>query len=96
MSSLVIVVDIETRPGAAEAFARLIAVNAAASRTEPGCRQFDVCLDPAAPSRVFLYEIYDDDAAFEAHMQAPHYLEFAAAAKPLLESLTVRRLRRAG
>jgi len=93
VSKLVILVEIATKPGAAEAFAGLIGANARASRTEPGCRQFDVCTDPSAPDRVTLYEIYDDDAAFEAHLRAPHYLEFAAAAKPLIETITVRRLR---
>jgi (4S)-4-hydroxy-5-phosphonooxypentane-2,3-dione isomerase len=96
VSKLVIAVDIVTRPGAAEAFAALIGTNAAASRTEPGCRQFDVCTDPAATDKVFLYEIYDDDAAFDAHLHTPHYLEFAAAAKPLIDSIAIRRLRLAG
>lgn len=93
MTNLVIVVDIVTHADAAQEFAALIAANAAASLTEPGCRRFDVCTDPAAPERVLLYEIYDDDAAFDAHLRAPHYLQFAAAAKPLIASITIRRLR---
>ena len=96
MSRLVIAVDIVTKPGAAAAFSAVILTNARASRTEPGCRQFDVCTDPAAPDKVFLYEIYDDEAAFDAHMRAPHYLEFAAAAKPLNDTIAVRRLLLAG
>ncbi len=93
MSKLVILVEIATKPGAAPAFDGIIVANASASRGEPGCRRFDVCSDPAAPDRVTLYEIYDDEAAFEAHMRTPHYLEFAAAAKPLIDSIAVRRLR---
>ena len=93
MSKLVIVVDIVTKPGAAEAFGGLIRANAkAAVRDEPGCRQFDVCVDPKAADQWFLYEMYDGEAAFDAHMQAPHYLKFAAAAKSLIETITIRRL----
>jgi quinol monooxygenase YgiN len=28
---------------------------------------------------VFLYEVYDDEAAFEAHTESQHYARFAAA-----------------
>ena len=45
---------------------------------EPGCRRFDVCTDPDAPQRVFLYEIYDDRAAFEAHLESDHFKAFDA------------------
>jgi quinol monooxygenase YgiN len=92
MSALVVLVEIALNDGAAEAFAPLIRANAAASLTEPGCRRFDVCTDPAESGRVVLYEIYDDEAAFQAHMRTPHYLDFAVSAKPLIASLGVRRL----
>lgn len=60
--------------GQMEAFLPLIQKNAQSSvRDEPGCRQFDVCTDPDRPGQVFLYELYDDEAAFEAHQEMPHY-----------------------
>ncbi|HZQ98882.1 MAG TPA: putative quinol monooxygenase, partial [Chloroflexota bacterium] len=40
---------------------------------EPGCRRFDVIQDDADPNRIYFYEVYDDDAAFQAHTQAPHF-----------------------
>lgn len=40
---------------------------------EPGCRRFDVVQDDADPNRIYFYEIYDDDAAFQAHLKAPHF-----------------------
>lgn len=62
-------------PGKMEAFMPHILNNARCSvRDEPGCRQFDVCTDPDQPNTVFLYELYDDLAAFEAHQTMPHYL----------------------
>lgn len=60
--------------------------NAAASvRDEPGCLVFDVLHDRSEPDLVWLYEVYVDEAAFEAHMRTPHYL----ASRPLVEPLIV-------
>jgi quinol monooxygenase YgiN len=33
-----------------------------------------------------LYEIYDDEKAFEAHQQTPHFKKYLAEAVPLLAS----------
>ena len=45
-------------------FIPLMLENARVSReTERGCRQFDVCRDPAQSESVFLYEVYDSRAA---------------------------------
>ena len=66
--------------GQAAAFLPLMLDNARASlRKEPGCRQFDVCTDPDAPDTVFLYELYDDRAAFDAHLASPHFRAFDTA-----------------
>jgi quinol monooxygenase YgiN len=43
---------------------------------EKGCRQFDICVDPAERCRVFLYEIYTDKAAFDAHLKTEHFKAF--------------------
>lgn len=45
---------------------------------EPACRRFDVLLDPNDPSRACLYEIYDDEAAFDTHLKTRHFLAFDA------------------
>ena len=49
---------------------------------ESDCLQFDVCRDRENPERVFLYEIYADRAAFDAHLQTPHFLEFDRTVTP--------------
>ncbi len=51
-------VDIRIKPESVDAFMAKLAANAADARTEPGCRQFDVLVDPADPAPVMLYEIY--------------------------------------
>ncbi|MCR9125796.1 MAG: antibiotic biosynthesis monooxygenase [Rhodobacteraceae bacterium] len=62
-------------------FLPLIVANARASRdTEAGCHRFDVATDPGRPDEVFLYELYTDRAAFDAHMQTDHFRSFDGAA----------------
>lgn len=53
---------------------------------ESGCHQFDVCFDPTDRSRVFLYELYTDKAAFEEHLKTGHFLNFDATVKDWLIS----------
>lgn len=53
---------------------------------EKDCLQFDVCRDRKNRERVFLYEIYSDRAAFDAHLQTPHFLDFDKTVAPWTES----------
>jgi quinol monooxygenase YgiN len=39
---------------------------------EPGCLRFDVAQSLDDPAEVWLYEVYEDPAAFETHRLAPH------------------------
>lgn len=57
---------------------------------EPGCKRFDVCVDPKSPARVFLYEVYDDEPAFQAHLESRHYAAFSETIEPWLVSKSVR------
>jgi quinol monooxygenase YgiN len=64
--------------------------NARASKAlEAGCRQFDVCFSEDDPANVFLYEVYDDRAAFEAHLSTGHYKVFDAAVREWVMSKRV-------
>ena len=91
----VIVVDFKIKPEHTAAFREAITVNARASvADEPGCSQFDVCADPQDGTRIFLYEIYDNLAAFEAHLRTPHYAVFDKLSAPMVEAKTVSKLLR--
>jgi quinol monooxygenase YgiN len=79
-------VDIHIKPENVDAFMAKLAANAADARTESGCRQFDVLVDPADRTHVMLYEIYDDEKAFQAHQQTAHFKRYLAEAVPLLAS----------
>lgn len=74
------------KPGSRETFLHAMAANAAASvAEEPGCLTFDVLCDRSDPDLVWLYEVYSDEAALDAHMQTAHFL----ASRPLVEPLIV-------
>ena len=78
----VVTVVFRAKPEFRAQFRAAMLENAAASRTdEPGCRQFDVC-ESADGSTIFLYEIYDDEAAFKAHLATAHYQRFNASVTP--------------
>ena len=90
MSPYVIVVDFRINAGAKPEFRRLIDVNARAScRHEPGCRRFDVLEFPDDADRILLYEIYDDRAAFDLHVQSAHFQSFNKASAPLVREKKV-------
>ncbi len=90
-----LVVEFRIHAAFIEAFEQAIVENARASReTEPGCRQFDVCRDPADAALFFLYELYDDEAAIEAHLATPHFQQMNAATASWVESKKVGRYTR--
>ncbi len=94
MDGFVILARFRIAPGARDAFLDHVGRNAAASvADEPGCRRFDVLTHEAgAADEVVLYEIYDDAAAFDAHMGTPHFAAFSAATAAIVVSANVERL----
>jgi quinol monooxygenase YgiN len=84
--SFVLVVSIRIKPENVEKFMQGLFANASAARKEPGCEQFDVLVDPKDKTKVMLYEVYNDEKAFEAHQQTPHFKSYLAQAVPLLAS----------
>lgn len=87
-----ITVLFELKPRHREGFLGLMRENAALSlRDEPGCLHFDVLLPEGDEDNVFLYEIYIDEAAFDAHRQASHFLSFDKATSEMVVAKTVKR-----
>jgi autoinducer 2-degrading protein len=81
-----VTVAFRLHPGGAEAFLGLVRENARVSLAEePGCRRFDVCLPTGGDGlSVFLYELYEDPAAFDAHLATPHFRAFDAATRAMV------------
>ena len=72
-----IFVTVQIKPGKRDAFVTAVLDDAKGSvKDEPGCFRFDVLQDDADPNRVYLYEVYKDRAALDAHRKAPHYLKW--------------------
>lgn len=93
---LVLQVAIRIKPENVDAFMAQVLENARAARSEPGCRQFEVLVDPEDKTRVMLFEVYDDQAAFEAHQAGTAFKKYLANAVPLLASRERQFWKRAG
>ncbi|MCB1745286.1 MAG: antibiotic biosynthesis monooxygenase [Gammaproteobacteria bacterium] len=77
-------IKVRVKPDQREAFLAAIEVDALGSeRDEPGCCRFNVLRDSADPNVYYFYEVYEDEAAVQAHRAAPHYAVWKAAAHTL-------------
>ena len=83
----VVTVDFGTAPENFERFRQIMDENAKASvGEETGCREFNVFEDPKAPNHLMLFEVYDDEAAFQQHVNSPHFKHFDEVSKPIITS----------
>lgn len=80
----VVAVTLEVFPHEWENFLPLLLENARAARQEPACHRFDVATDPGRAGEIRLWEIYDDEAGFEADGRTPHYARFDAATRDMV------------
>lgn len=93
----VILAQFHLQAGRRERFLEVARADAEASvRDEPGCRHFDVLITHEAADAVWLHEVYDDAAAFEAHLKTPHFARFERDSRELVASSTVRRFEQIG
>jgi (4S)-4-hydroxy-5-phosphonooxypentane-2,3-dione isomerase len=73
MDKISLVVELKLKPGRCDAFVdRARRHGEACLDTEPGCLQFDVLVPTDASDRVFLYEVYADQTALDAHGATAH------------------------
>ncbi len=54
-------------------------------RDEPECFRFDMLRDPEIPSRFYLYEVYRDEDAFQAHLETPHFLQWKSVVEEMFD-----------
>ena len=70
MSKLAVIGTIEVQPGTREEVLRaLLAHRERSLSEEPGTFQFEVLVPSAEASKIMLYELYADGAAFSVHMK---------------------------
>ncbi len=79
---LVIIATSQIKPEFREPFLAAIEEDATGSmQNEPGCLQFSIVQDEKDPNRIYLFEVYRDQAAFDTHRRMPHYLEWRETVK---------------
>ncbi|MBX2854535.1 MAG: antibiotic biosynthesis monooxygenase [Rhodobacteraceae bacterium] len=94
MELFVVTVDFGIKPEFFDEFLSRVRRQASDSLSlEPECRHFDVCVGLGAPSKLFLYEVYDSEAAFDRHLSSEHFLAFNDEVTPWVESKTVSKFK---
>ncbi len=51
--------------------------------------QFDVVRVADNPNRLVLYEVYENEAAFQSHLKTPHLAAFLEKARPMFVKTTM-------
>jgi (4S)-4-hydroxy-5-phosphonooxypentane-2,3-dione isomerase len=83
-------VDLDINPADTAKFLEAVKENGAASVKEPGCREFNISVLAKDPNHVFLYEVYDNEAALNSHRTTDHFKKFAAATANMVAGRNVR------
>ncbi|MFI1213303.1 putative quinol monooxygenase [Streptomyces sp. NPDC020802] len=77
--------EFTAREGTEDEVARLIGEYALKVREEEGNLAFDVYTKAAAPRAFWIFEVYRDEEAFQAHLNAPYGGPFNAVLVSLIE-----------
>jgi quinol monooxygenase YgiN len=72
-NSLVVTAFWKAKPDETEAVAGILRRFVPQAQKEPGVRAFMIHQSKSEPSEFFFYEAFDDEAAFAAHQQTPHF-----------------------
>ncbi len=81
----VILVRFRAKAGQDRQFAKQMLSAVAATRSEPGNRQFEFYVDQDDPLNFMLYEEFADEAALQTHRERPEMAANLAAIKPMLD-----------
>lgn len=67
-------IQITAKPGEGDAIAALLKGLIEPSMAEPGVKVFSAYRSPEDALKFFVYELYVDQAGWEAHNETPHFL----------------------
>ncbi len=85
MSKVALVVELGMVPGRRDAFLDRARRHAATClQEEPGCLRFDLLVPEDDGDRVFLYEVYADQAAVETHLATPRMARYLEDTKDMI------------
>ena len=86
----VVVVFLESEPGQEAELQAALAFHAKSCLDlEPGCARYDISVDPLEGASFLLYQVYEDQAAYLAHRELPHYADFRILTDPWVRSRRV-------
>jgi (4S)-4-hydroxy-5-phosphonooxypentane-2,3-dione isomerase len=85
-------VDLDIVPAERDNFLAAIKENGAAAATEPGCKRFDILNLGSDPNHFFLYEVYDNEAAFRAHRETDHFKKYMATTGKMVAKRDARQM----
>ena len=92
MPKLAVIGTIEVTPGRREELLPLLLAHGARSvQDEPGTLQFQVLVPRDDDTKLFAYEVYRDDDAFEAHRNAASRAQFAEEAAGMFGTIQATR-----
>ncbi len=77
-------VHIRLKPGCVEEFLDVFRINYEGTRAEPGNYRFDVLQDPEDQNHFVIYEVFENEAAVDAHRQTEHYRRTTEGLKALM------------
>lgn len=85
MSAIVLHVELTLNPDSRDAYlARAQQHRENVQKNEPACRRFEISVEEDNPNLVRLYEVYDDQAAVEHHMQTPYMIAYREETAPMI------------
>jgi quinol monooxygenase YgiN len=84
--TLHIVAHVTARAGEEKKVGEKLARLIEPTRSEPGCRKYELFVNKEKPGDYVLVEEYEDDAAFDAHMSSKHVTAAVSEIVPLLAS----------
>jgi autoinducer 2-degrading protein len=83
-------VDLDIVPSETAKFLEAVKENGEFAVKEPGCREFNITVLANNPNHVFLYEVYDNEAALTAHRNGEHFKKFQATTANMVSGRNVR------
>ena len=83
-------IDLVIIPSEMAKYVEAIKENAANAVKEPGCREFNISVLANRPNHVFLYEVYDNEAALNAHRATDHFKKYQATTANMVADRNVR------
>jgi (4S)-4-hydroxy-5-phosphonooxypentane-2,3-dione isomerase len=83
-------VDLVIVPSEMAKFIEAVKENGANAVKEPGCREFNISVLANRPNHVFLYEVYDNEAALNTHRATEHFKKYLATTANMVADRNVR------